>query len=274
MRRWTVLLLVVITQISYAISIPSEVKNTIGFVFVPNANGEPTPNGTCFFVFVKDKEHPERGWGYMVTAKHVLQPTGGVFFPRVWIRINKKTGGTESLPIVLNPFGPQKNVFVHQDNAVDIAVVPIRQPDATVYDLQAISDEFLVSEKDFETLHIREGSDIFFLGMFLPHIGVNRNYPIVRFGKVALLTNEKVSWEGVLMDLYLVETFAFGGNSGSPVFFYLGSDREPGSLIVGPPVLKLAGILKGYFGDLEPIGVVETRPVPVSKLNSGIAAAV
>ena len=108
--------------------------------------------------------------------------------------------------------------------------------------------------------------------MFLPHLGVARNYPIVRFGKVALLSDEPVSWDGSLTDLYLMETMSFGGNSGSPVFFYLGADNRPGVLALGPPTLKLAGIMEGYFGEYEPIEGVQTDVTPAARINYGVAA--
>jgi len=262
-----------VAGVACAANIPEQVKKAIGFIFVPGPTAQPVPNGTCFFVFVKDEAHPDRGWGYLVTAKHVVQQEG-VFYPNVWVRLNKKAGGVESLvlPLVLN--GPQKNVFVHEDSSVDLVVVRVPQPDPTKYDVFALPQELLTSQHDFDELKISEGSDVFFTGMFLPHIGANKNYPVVRFGRVALLSDERINWDSVAMDLYLIETLSFGGNSGAPVFFYLGGDRTPGVIEFGPPILKLAGIMKGFFGELEPIGVVETRPTPASRANVGIAAVI
>ncbi len=54
----------------------------------------------------------------------------------------------------------------------------------------------------------------------------------------------------------------------------LGSDREPGSLVVGPPVLKLAGIMQGTFLDAQEIKVLNTKTAPISLSNMGIAAVV
>ena len=97
---------------------------------------------------------------------------------------------------------------------------------------------------------------------------------IVRFGQVALITEEKIDWKGEKTDLYLIEAGSFGGNSGSPVFFYLGSEREPGSIIVGPPVLKIAGVMQGTFLDAQEIKVAQTKATPFSLSNMGIAAVV
>ncbi len=248
---------------SFGTPIPDQVKKAVGFVFVPGPSNQRLANGTCFFVFVKDQAYPGKGWGYLVTAKHVLQDTSGAFYPRVWVRLNKRTGGVENFDLLLSTSGTSKNIFIHPDSSVDLAVVPVAEPDPTIYEIAGIDEDLLTSQRDFSALSIREGSDVFFTGMFLPYLGANRNYPIVRFGKVALLTDEKVTWNQVPTNLYLIETLSFGGNSGAPVFFYLGSDREPGTLTVGAPILKLAGIMEGFFNDFEPIAVVETRTVPV-----------
>jgi hypothetical protein len=58
-------------------------------------------------------------------------------------------------------------------------------------------------------------------GTFLdlqPVIGTRRNYPVIRFGRVAMITEEKVKFGDYEADLYLVETGSYGGNSGSPAW--------------------------------------------------------
>jgi len=103
-------------------------------------------------------------------------------------------------------------------------------------------------------------------------VGTRRNYPVVRFGRVALIPDERINIAGSDAHLYLIESGSYGGNSGSPVYFYLGSDREVGSVTVGPPILKLAGVMSGSFVDLQPISVIETATIPIARSNMGIAA--
>ena len=76
------------------------------------------------------------------------------------------------------------------------------------------------------------------------------------------------------MDLYLMESSSYGGNSGSPVFFYLGADRQPGALILGSPVLRLAGVMMGTFQDIQPVRFIEQAPVPISVASMGISAVI
>jgi hypothetical protein len=254
--------------------IPQEVKSTIAFIFVPDTSGKLVPNGTGFFVGVKDTSTSNSYSVYLVTAKHVLLTDDNeTFFPSVFVRLNRKVGDAEILRLDLSSSGNRKNVFVHPDSTIDIAVIPAL-PDQKVFDFKFLPNEYLTTKDEFVRMKIREGSEIFFTGLFIPHIGKHRNYPVVRFGRVALISEERVNWEGVMTELYLVESASYGGNSGSPVFFYLGAEREPGSIIVGSPVLKLAGIMKGFVGERRPIELVQTSVIPVSVTNIGIAGIV
>jgi hypothetical protein len=108
--------------------------------------------------------------------------------------------------------------------------------------------------------------------------------PIVRFGRVAKLPQERVNFFGAPEELMLAEVFSFGGNSGSPVFYYEGIEREGGnSIVIGPPTIKLAGVMQGFFfGNERPIGSAAASggatvqspqgTIPVFPPNSGIAA--
>jgi len=108
-----------------------------------------------------------------------------------------------------------------------------------------------------------------------------------------MIPQEKVLFNGYNEDLILAEVFSFGGNSGSPVFYFWGLDQMPGAVSIGPPLVKLAGVMQGFFpGNETPYAEVprigeETdvspeqspkntksppRPVPVFLPNSGIAA--
>jgi hypothetical protein len=170
-------------------------------------------------------------------------------------------------------------VFTHSDPTADIAVVPAF-PKQDVFDSKVIPSEMIMG-KEFGDLNIAERSDVFFTGLFTAYLGEHRNNPIVRFGSVAMQPEDRILWqEGTkpaqLVTLYLLETQSYGGNSGSPVFFSLGSDRVPGSIVVGPPVIKLAGVMRGSFNENRAIGLVQPNAapaaIPVSSQNIGIAA--
>ena len=241
-------------------------------------HGDPVPWGTGLFASVRNEVDPATLSSYFVTARHVLHDKAGKLYPRVWLRLNTVAGGAEFAPLDLTVKG-RKTLYTHPtDETVDIVVVPAL-PDQKHFDFKVLPADFLTTKESFRELNISEGSDVFFTGLFTPYMGQRRNHPIVRFGRVALLTDERIPWKGKpdkeleLLELYLIETFSFGGNSGAPVFFYLGSDRRPGTLLPGM-VLKLAGIMKGSFLDSYPVKLLETAKTLVSSSNVGISAVV
>lgn len=270
-----IFVLITFTRLSFAGAISTEVKSTVVFIYVKATNGELVANGTGFFVGTPEPLDKERTRTYLVTAKHVLQQENSkAFSPVIYVRINRKDGDAVTIPMNIKTEGVGKNVFFHDDSSVDLAVIPAWPPNADV-DLKAIDYSFITTEADFKQLNIREGCDVFFTGLFTHHIGEHKNYPIVRFGKVALISDEKIDWDGIKTDLYLIESFSYGGNSGAPVFFSVEPNIPAGTILLNAtPVLKLAGVMKGSFNEGQLLRVVETKKSPVSVSNIGIAAVV
>jgi len=262
----------VLGTLASAAPIPLEIKQAVVFVYVTGPNGVRIPNGTGFLVGVKDTTQADRTWGYLITAGHVLRsnPTGPLL-PEVWIRLNRREGGVDFIRLELREESPRRNVFFHADSAVDLVAVPFL-PSQSEYEFKLLPEDMLTAQDELAKLNIREGTEVFFLGLLVQFTGEQRNQPVVRFGRMALVTEEPVEFAGLRRHVYLLEVASFGGNSGAPVFFSLGADRQPGAIIVGDPLIELAGIMMGTFLDLQPIGFVNTAPQPVSRANLGIAA--
>ena len=264
---------------------PSNIAKTVTFIFLADDKGNPRiqndapfANGTGFFVLVANENGPGGYYGYLITAKHVLKDENGNYFKRVFIRLNDKKQGSEFLPLDLVPSGIGKNIFVHEDPTVDIAVIPAL-PNEGIFDFLAIPTSMIKSKEEFKKSTITAGSDVFFVGLFAPHYGDKINTPIFRFGRVAMITDDRFRWqEGSkppeMVELYLLETMSFGGNSGSPVFFSQGIDRQPGSIILGADEITLAGVMRGNFNEPRVGGVIQTpnAVLPFFAQNIGIAA--
>ncbi len=269
----------------FAMPAPPDVAKTIVFIFLADDQGNvrlakdgitPLVNGTGFFVSVPNENGPGL-YGYLVTAKHVLQDEAGNYYKQIIVRINDKKKGAPLLRLDLHPDGKDKNVFAHADSNVDIAVIPAL-PDVNVYDFLALPLSLIKSKEDFQKTKIGPGSDVFFAGLFVPHYGVKSNVPIFRFGRVAMLPDECVQWNEKskppqCVELYLLETMSFGGASGSPVFFSLGIDRELGQIYAGWEI-SLAGVMRGNFNEPRAGDFIETpnRVAPLFAQNVGIAA--
>jgi hypothetical protein len=136
-----------------------------------------------------------------------------------------------------------------------------------------------LSGRRYQCISQKIVSDVFFTGLFVPHFGEKTNSPIFRFGRVAMLPEERIRWQdsnkpAEQVELYLLETMSFGGNSGSPVFFSQGADREAGRLYVGAPEITLAGVMRGNFNEPRVGGFVQTpnAVLPAFAQNVGIAA--
>ena len=258
-----------------ATTIPSDVKKTVAFVFRGDSKGglaldkqgRALPLGTGFFVGVPAEGHSERVHLYFVTARHVIrEPRNGPIFPYAILRLNQHDGTAGYVRLKL--LGDGQRAFFHQDAEVDLAVVPVQLD--SMFDFKFIKREHLTSKKEYDDLNIVEGTDVFFAGLFTYFFGAQRNYPVIRFGKVALVTTERIPWDGKHMDLYLMETASYGGNSGSPVFFYAGTN-QPNVY----SLFTLAGVMMGSFLDVRPIvGIPQSNLVPGSQSNIGIAAVI
>jgi hypothetical protein len=258
-----------------------DISKVVTFIFTADKTGNlnrdpktnnPIPYGTGFFVLVKNEAGGSGGHGYLVTDNHVIKDQQGTPFSRIFVRLNKLSGDAEFDAIDLVSNG-QSVVYTHPDPTVDIAVIPAI-PDPTVYDFKTVPDDWLAT-KDLPG--IGEGADVFFVGLFTTYYGERQNVPLFRFGRIAMLPADRISWQDRqdappnAVELYLLETQTYGGNSGSPVFF------KPDILQYGnipPSPEKLIGIIRGYFGEWSPITMLNTPTanVPVSKQNIGIAA--
>jgi hypothetical protein len=275
------------TNPAFAEIVPPDIKKIVTFVFLSDANGNllrdaktniPAANGTGFFVGINDI--PRKGtFGYLVTAKHVLQNADRKFYKSVYLRLNRIEGDAEFVQLPLEENG-QSLVYTHPDPTVDIAVVAAL-PSEVIFDFKVLSQDMISTKETFSEFQISEGTDVFFEGLFTQYYGDHKNIPIVRFGRVAMFPDQSLPWPNAPggapqnQQLYLFETQSYGGNSGSPVFFSLGSDRNPGSMVVGPPIIKLAGIMHGRYNEANPVlGVLQTPTAvsPITLPNVGIAA--
>ncbi len=279
MRAICIFLMVIFILISIsnlnadAVLFPPEIKSAVGYVYVLNQDNKKVPYGTGFFVGVRNSEKTRHAI-YFVTAKHVLKtPDGKNWLSNVYLRLNKKDGMVEYINIPIIAEGLLRTVSTHDDSDVDLAIIHFH-PNLNIIDLKLISEGMITTEEDFKNMEIHEGSDVFFTGLFTPYPGAEKNYPIVRFGRVALITEEKIEWQDKKRDLYLIEAGSYGGNSGSPVFFYFGSDNKIVTVNAVYLKYKLAGVLIGHFGEDKEIENIETKKNPTYSSNLGIAAVV
>jgi len=290
-------------------TIPSDFdKNSILFLFQKTSPTNYDPLGTGFIIRVASLHYPHIyipipfiGKNvmvfhpyYFVTAKHVLFDEKGNLRPDVYLRFNNNTNGISWAPLSPLITNQSFRVLFSTNKAVDMAIVainiPSKLPKTIPPDLDwpnninigGIDSSLLLTSQKMIQYEIREGYDMFFIGLFVQFYGSGRNIPVCRFGHLAMIPDEPISFAGLPpQKLFLMESFTYGGNSGSPAFF-----RTERSI----PILKTVNLLSSKSGEHDKIllaGIVEGEyrfpsdivasngKVPAVALeNAGIAAVV
>jgi hypothetical protein len=248
-------------------------------------------SGTGFLIFEPEARlGPDQGIIYLVTTKHLIREPGpkgelgeGPYFKGISVRTNRKTpspDGTQftsdSFPVV-DDSGSLVWFIDPDDDTVDLAIAPIRlSPQA---EFKTIPTPLFATRELLEQKGVNENDEILFAGLFAWYPGAKKNYPIVRHGKLALLSQERIPLDSrhpdKTVEVYLADVMSFGGNSGSPVFLRIGGIREalPSATLIGYSYYLL-GVMKGFFPEAMPFELDGAQLYGQSAQNSGIAAVV
>lgn len=262
--------------------IPDEIRKSTFFIGFVLPAGKFVPMGTGFLVGLPTSDGQHRAT-IPVTARHVLSKTeaaiaasGGTMV----LRFNTRDGQmayVETSPDAWLPH-PDDEGLAPGVFTVDVAAC-LWQPESAgnaldflTWPLEACADSGLVSAHG-----LGAGEDVFMAGLFINHVGKQRNIPIIRVGTIAAMAEEQIPTPRFgLIDAHLIEVRSIGGFSGSPVFLQMGNLRSAGgniSLTAGPPPIYLLGLMHGFFGvEAEETALAEAAAV--DQLNSGIAAVV
>lgn len=264
----TCILLVAATAAEPSPKRAQQLKENVTFLFQKSGTNDYTAIGTGFWVGVPHSGDTNRLAPYFVTAKHVLWNGTNVQLDGIFMRHNTAEGDSPYIPFTEESL--RSRVLVHPDSSVDLVAIAAR-PSSTNLALRMMKLKDLTTREEYRSLGIEEGDDVFFVGLFTGFYGSKRNYPVFRFGRVAMVTDEKIPWQGTPSDLYLMEAQTFPGNSGSPVFFDIGPLRN-GRFKLGSSTVKLAGVMTGYFGLTEKSEIFQAKVYSRHSQNVGISA--
>ena len=233
--------------------IPADIKKVVTFLF--NDERQPEPLGTGFWVAVPAQENHGKLFCYIVTAKHVISGRRSVM-----VRLNLVAGEQPSGLARIELSSADHRPIVHENPAVDIAVIPYAPPQDAGVDFKVLQRGMLATMDFRERETVSEGDEVFFTGLMPQVYGRLRNTPVVRYGRIALVTDEPfVTEEGEANYLY-VEANSYPGNSGSPVFLRFGPIRQAGGIRIGGDRIMLLGVMHGYLQQGRPIDqVVESE---------------
>jgi len=264
---------IVLSVVAFAEPIPQNVRRCIVYLVKPEPDHN-KPIGTGFFVGHKYSNKSDNTYIFLVTAKHVLLDNKGKRHSRLLVRMNEKSTTQAKDFDILN----SNRWFFHKDvNSVDIAVQPLLPKDG---------DFLLVSSKDFvtndlvNTKQIGIGDEVFYSGLLSYHVGREKIAPIVRFGRLALVTDEKTI-DGKYY--HFIDAGNIPGHSGSPVFLWATPTRSSRGFVVGSRIFGLYGIVSGALEYNKQLKVTMPKPttkkptqmpVPIDARSGGITAVV
>ena len=218
--------------------VPDEIRMCVCFLGYQTQTGEQCYGGTAFFVTRPLETLKDRSFGYLVTARHVIEKIKDARADSVLLRLNLKGHGAKAVGVSISEWA-----YHPTDPTADIAIMRFNiQQDL---EHKSIPIGMFATKDVIKQYGIDVGDELFFPGLFHPHKGEQRNIPIVRIGNIAAMPAEKVSTKIGNIEAYLVEARSIGGLSGSPVFVNLGGMRHSN---LGPARFFLLGLMHGHFG--------------------------
>lgn len=261
-----------------------DLKKCVAFIFgqihTRGADGRPVtleaPLGTAFFVAYPDaRGGPDYSFGYIVTAKHVLRDADGSYLKSIKLRVNllKPEPNSDLTFGEIRVTDDQGHLLWFEDKEDpqnDVVVTP-GVPDSKLIEFKMVPVGMFVDKDLLEKRKVQEGDSVYLFGLMPQYYGERKNYPVVRRGTLALLTDEAIrTAPDARQHAYLAELASWPGNSGAPVFLDLAGFR--GNALISGSDYHLLGLMLGYFSNTRQAQIVEAQTVAaVDPSNIGIS---
>jgi hypothetical protein len=271
-------------------------SKSIVFLYGADSSGNVIPDrevGTAFLVMVRMKEDPNHVLQLVITARHIVDPIWAgcatVNPNRLFARINTKTfdpagtaPGTKFVAIDLIR-NNSPTWFRSSDDGVDVAAL-------SAPDEMSTGDVLFIFFRNFgspeEIAKMQIGSQVASAGLVPGVEGKRRNYPVFKFGKIASIPDEPVTFQCKAgsppraLKVWWIAANLVAGNSGSPILFDPlfppGSDvsvGEPRAMIIGLQSLAVAGAdLAGMTPSEHIVGLIQTIAPQGADLTFGVPA--
>ncbi len=201
--------------------IDDEIRNTV--VFLAAVTGEQKIlRGTGFLVSVHHPlapHDPEQMVTYLVTAKHNIAKAQIEGCDTIQARCNGEGGGVIWVDL---PFHRWVKHFEAYD---DVAVIEFPTHKLAA---RSFHESWLQPSERVAALGVGLGHEVFMVGLFARHFGMQRNSPVVRVGTVSCMPEEPIRGEFYKeIEGYIIEARSLGGLSGSPVLFHHEGYKSP-----------------------------------------------
>ena len=233
------------------------------------ADGSFVCDSTSFLIgfLFKDSTKPEERLyrTFLVTNRHVFDGRNIVS-----LRFNTDDGKQKIFdqPLKL----PDGNLLwlAHPDPKIDLAVLSINPTVLKENNIKPvfISEEMFGYSKDFESIGIAVGDDVYAIGFPMGIAGEEQNYPCVKAGLISRIDQEIIKNRKA----FIIDSSIFPGNSGGPVILKPTMVSLSDSKPVGKPLLL--GVISGYIPYSEQLYTHQTIPPTVvsqTRENSGLS---
>ena len=219
-----------------------------------------------FFYGVPTSQRTRAEQVYLVTNRHVLAD-----LDHADLRCNPRADDKYAREFQLTLFDGQKPLwFVHPDDDVDVAVVPINFDVLIESGMQVAyfhSEQHSATIDSLKSLGVTEGDFAYVLGFPMGLVGQHRNTVIVRSGTLARIRDALAR----ASNIFLVDAFVFPGNSGGPVILKPEAIAIAGTQAQTMPYL--IGVVQAYVPYDDVAYSAQTgRPRVVFEENTGLAA--
>ncbi len=176
------------------------------------------PIGSAFLMGIANSEANGSlfsGWQFVVTAEHVVHDRNDIV-----LRLNRADDKSKvCFPIHLERTGPNQNTFSAKEEtdlvAINVPTFPDTAPIVMPY-------SWVLDKDGLQKYDLKVGTGVFTVGYLLGYPGEARNYPVTKFGRISVLTDERwfLSDRGFYENAYVVELQNVLGLSGAPLFAY------------------------------------------------------
>jgi hypothetical protein len=233
------------------------------------------PRATAFVVSIHEGG---LGFRFVVTADHAISGFAEKGW-EIYVRSNLISGGVRE-----DNWSKGHWYFHPLVGTTDVAIAPIDfQPDEEFKTILLRSDGSLGPGSQTAIAGTAEilrektiglGDEVFIVGLFRSHYGLQRNIPILRVGNLAMMKGEPVKTDHCgYTEAYLVEARSIGGLSGSPVFVHVPVFEPRGGTVTQ---FYLLGLMHGHFDipNLTEDTAVDAQDDPKRGINTGIGVVI
>lgn len=207
-------------------TIPDWIINSAVFVM----NGD-RPFGSGFLLGLREDGVT---YCYLITAKHVIVPLLSEGRKLLTLRFNHKNNQDPIIMTFSTDSYNDKQWLEHENQSVDIAIVPIpiydkqtgdispKDLNVNMYIIDNPTSDYLATKEWINKYNIARGDKVFTIGLVPSLYSKNeRNLVLSRFGNISLLSQKELDLPRGKQKVYFVDCPSFGGNSGGPVYVLL-----------------------------------------------------